>query len=92
MVAAMDHGEGSSPRRAIPKWLRTTLWFVAVQALWDQTVNIAVTEGILQAAPSSDAFTRDLVEKVLEDLEEEGLDINGNNWQRRTVTLHPGGN
>ena len=62
------------------------------QALWDQTVDIAVTEGILQSAPSADSFTRDLVEKVLKDLKDEGLDVNGNSWQRRTVTLQPEGN
>ncbi len=61
------------------------------QALWDQTVEVATSTGILAAAPSSDAFTRDLVERVLKDLEDEGLDVVGNGWQRRTVELRPGG-
>ncbi len=61
------------------------------QGLWDQTIDVAVTEGILQAAPGADSLTRDLVEKVLKDLADDGLDVNGNGWQRRTVTLLPEG-
>lgn len=30
MVAAMDQGPDTAPRLVLPKWLRTTLWFVAV--------------------------------------------------------------
>lgn len=63
------------------------------QALWDQTIDVATSEGILSAAPvDEDVFRRDLVEKVLEDLEDDGLDVTGNNWQRRDVVLQPGGN
>ena len=63
------------------------------QSLWDQTIDVATSEGILTAAPvEEDVFRRDLVEQVLKDLEDEGLDVIGNNWQRRNVTLEPGGN
>ena len=62
------------------------------QALWDQTADVATSEGILTAAPSDDSFTRDLVEKVLKDLEDEGFDVVGNGWQRRTIELQKGGN
>ena len=48
MVAAMDHGPDTASKRTIPKWLRTTVWFIAVlgfltlcyegyKYLWTQT-------------------------------------------------------
>ena len=47
------------------------------QDLWDQTVEVATSQGILESEPSDGAFRRDLAEKALEELEDEDLDVNG---------------
>lgn len=61
------------------------------QDLWDQTIDVAVSEGILQSAPTAGAFTNDIVNEALDNLRADGVDVVGNNWQRRTVTLNEGG-
>ncbi len=61
------------------------------QDLWDQTVDVATSEGILENEPDSDAFRTDLAEAAVKSLEDDGLDVNGNDWQRQTVILNEGG-
>lgn len=62
------------------------------QDLWDQTIDVAVSEGILQSAPTAGAFTNDIVNEALSNLRADGVDVVGSGWQRRTVTLNEGGN
>ena len=62
------------------------------QDLWDQTIDVAVSEGILQSAPTAGAFTNDIVNEALDNLRDDGVDVVGSGWQRRTVTLNEGGN
>jgi NitT/TauT family transport system substrate-binding protein len=62
------------------------------QALWDQTIDVATSEGILQSAPSDGAFTNDIVDEALDNLITDGVDVTGLDWQRSTVTLNEGGN
>lgn len=62
------------------------------QDLWDQTIDVAVSEGILQSAPTDGAFTNDIVNEALSNLRADGVDVVGSGWQRRTVTLNEGGN
>ena len=62
------------------------------QDLWDQTIDVAVSEGILQSAPTAGAFTNDIVNEALSNLRDDGVDVVGSGWQRRTVTLNEGGN
>ena len=62
------------------------------QDLWDQTLSVAVSEGILQSAPTAGAFTNDIVNEALSNLRDDGVDVVGSGWQRRTVTLNEGGN
>jgi len=57
------------------------------QSLWDQTVDIATSEGILTAEPDSESFRTDIAEEAVENLEDEGLDVIGNGFERRTVEL-----
>jgi NitT/TauT family transport system substrate-binding protein len=53
------------------------------QALWEQTLDVAVSQGILQARPSdAESFTRDLARDALADLSD--LDTTGTNFQKRT--------
>ncbi len=61
------------------------------QALWDQTVEVATSQGILQNEPDDGAFRTDLAEAAVAALEDDGLDVNGNDWQRQEVELREGG-
>lgn len=61
------------------------------QGLWDQTIDVAVSEGILESAPTAGAFTNDIVNEALDNLRDDGVDVVGSGWQRRTVTLNEGG-
>jgi len=61
------------------------------KALWDQTVEVAVSESVISEAPSEDAYRSDLAEAAVADLEGEGLDVNGESWEKAEVTLNEGG-
>ena len=61
------------------------------QALWDQTVEVAVSESVITADPGPDAYRSDLAEAAVAELEAEGLEVTGDGFQKTTVTLNPGG-
>lgn len=58
------------------------------KGLWDQTIEIATSEGILNAAPGDDAFTARYAEAALDLVD---VDTVGNSWTKSVVTLNPGG-
>ena len=58
---------------------------------WDQTVAIAVSEGILAAVPTDGAFETSIAEEALANLVADGVDVNGDGWTRIEVTLNEGG-
>lgn len=58
------------------------------QALWNQTIEVATSEGVISADPGSGAFRTDLAEKALADIDG---DTTGSDWTRVEVTLNPGG-
>ncbi|HRF47270.1 MAG TPA: ABC transporter substrate-binding protein [Anaerolineales bacterium] len=60
-------------------------------ALWAQTVDVAVSQKILNAAPTDGAYRTDLTEQALEGLKAEGLDVVGAGYQPITVELVEGG-
>ncbi len=62
------------------------------QALYDQTIDVATSQGILQAAPDAGAFRTDIAEEAIANLEAAGLDVFGNDYTRRTVEVKEGGN
>ena len=62
------------------------------QTLWDQTIEIATTEQILQAAPEGTAYVTDIAQEAVDNLKSQGLDVVGNDWQRVEVELVEGGN
>ncbi len=62
------------------------------QALWDQTVEVATSEGILDEAPDDGAFRTDIVDEALANLEAAGLDVTGEGWTRIEVEITEGGN
>jgi NitT/TauT family transport system substrate-binding protein len=59
------------------------------QALWDQTIAIAMQYGVLKKDPAADAFRNDLAEKALKDLTG---DTKGPNFVKGTVQVTEGGN
>jgi NitT/TauT family transport system substrate-binding protein len=61
------------------------------QALWDQTVEVAVGQSVIGADPGADAYRTDLAEAAVAELEAEGLDVTGETFTRATITLNPGG-
>jgi NitT/TauT family transport system substrate-binding protein len=67
------------------------------QEAWDRTVEIALNtpnlEGttVLTEEPDADAFTNDIVTEAIGNLEELGVDVDGNDFTPIEVTLEPGG-
>ena len=59
--------------------------------LWDQTIEIATSEQILQAEPEGTAYVIDIAQEAVANLEAQGLDVIGNEWERVTVELLEGG-
>jgi NitT/TauT family transport system substrate-binding protein len=60
-------------------------------ALWDQTVEVATSQGVIDAAPAADTYRTDLAAAALADLEDEGLDTTGAGYTPIEVTLLEGG-
>ena len=61
------------------------------QALWDQTIEVATSQGVIQADPGEGAFDTTFAEKALAALGESGVDTVGSDWERITVELVEGG-
>jgi NitT/TauT family transport system substrate-binding protein len=61
--------------------------------LWAQTVDVATSEiAELQGVTiSGDAYRTDLAEAAVKALEDDGFDVDGSGYTRRTITLLPGG-
>ena len=59
--------------------------------LWDQTIEIATSEQILQAAPEGTAYITDIAQEALDNLKSQGLDVIGKDWQRVDVEIVEGG-
>ncbi len=60
-------------------------------SLWDQTIDVATSEGILSAAPDDGATNKEIVFGAVERLKARGVDVVGNAWKPIDVTLNPGG-
>ena len=61
------------------------------QTLWDQTVEVATSEGILAAAPDEGAYRTDIAEEAVANLEADGVDVIGDGFEKITVELNAGG-
>jgi len=61
------------------------------QGSWDQTVQTSIDSGFISGAPSGTAFRTDIAQKVIDELEDDGVDVNGSGFSKRTVTLVEGG-
>ena len=59
---------------------------------WEITKQIAVDYGIVQNEPEDEAtFRTDLAEAAMEELKDEGVDVNGEGFQKAEVEVTPGG-
>jgi hypothetical protein len=54
-------------------------------------VAVATSESILNAAPDDGAFRTDIALEAVKNLEDDGVDVVGNDFSRRTVELRAGG-
>ena len=61
------------------------------KTLYDQTISIATTYGVLKAAPADGAYRTDLAQKALDALGS-SVDTKGASFVKGTVTLKEGGN
>ena len=59
---------------------------------WEITKQIAMDYGIVQNEPEDEAtFRTDLAEAAMEELKDEGVDVNGEGFQKAEVEVTPGG-
>jgi len=64
---------------------------VMEEAAFQRTADIAKQFAVIKAAASSDAYRTDLAEAAVQELEDEGVDVNGSDWEKETVELTEGG-
>ena len=62
------------------------------QGLWDQTIEVSVSEQVLTGEPEEGSFTTEFAQAALELLEDKDIDVNGSGWSRTEVELLEGGN
>jgi NitT/TauT family transport system substrate-binding protein len=78
-------------------WPSTSKIGMVDESAWNQTVDIAQktknAEGatVLTKAPEGTAFTNEYVQKALDKLAAEGVDVTGASYKPQTVTLNAGG-
>ncbi|MDH3301205.1 MAG: ABC transporter substrate-binding protein [Acidimicrobiia bacterium] len=58
-------------------------------ALWDQTIEVSLSEGVLAAAPDDAAYTTEYAQAALDLIGD--ADVTGDDWAPVTVTLNEGG-
>ena len=59
--------------------------------LWNQTIEVATSQGVIQGVPPAGAYRTDFAQKAVDALDDDGLNTVGSDWQRVTVELNPGG-
>ncbi|HVL64431.1 MAG TPA: ABC transporter substrate-binding protein [Actinomycetota bacterium] len=58
---------------------------------WNITKQIATDYGIVQNEPSDDAYRTDIAEAAVNELREDGVDVNGEGWEKPEVEVTEGG-
>ena len=64
---------------------------VMEQKSFDITNEIATDYKIIKEPATEEAFTTEYAQAAVDALEEDGVDVNGENWQKEKVTLTEGG-
>ena len=58
---------------------------------FDVTNQIATDYDIIKSAATEDAYRTDLAEAAVQELEDDGEDVNGDDWEKPEVEVTPGG-
>jgi NitT/TauT family transport system substrate-binding protein len=61
------------------------------KAAFDRTANIAQQFKVITKAPSADAYRTDIAQDAVDELDAEGVDVNGTGWKKANVKVTPGG-
>ena len=61
------------------------------KAAFDRTANIAQQFKVISKAPSPDAYRTDIAQDAVDELDAEGVDVNGNDWKKENIKVTPGG-
>ena len=61
------------------------------QALWDQTIEVAVGQKVISADPGPDAYRTDLAESAVAELVASDWEVTGEGFAKTSVTLNEGG-
>jgi NitT/TauT family transport system substrate-binding protein len=58
---------------------------------FELTAEIAQNYGIIKQPATDDAYTTEFAEAAVQELKDEGVDVNGDDFQKQTVEVTPGG-
>jgi hypothetical protein len=61
------------------------------KAAFDRTAKIALDFKVIKKPASSDAYRTDLARAAVDMLKDDGVDVNGDNWQKAQVKVTAGG-
>ena len=61
------------------------------KAAFNRTARIAQQFKVITKAPSPDAYRTDIAQDAVDELDAEGVDVNGSNWQKANIKVTPGG-
>ena len=55
------------------------------------TADIAKDYKIITKPATDDAYRTDIAEAAMQELKDDGVDVNGSDWKKETVEVTPGG-
>jgi len=58
---------------------------------WEITKQIALDGKVIKTAASDDSYRTDIAESAMKELEDDGVDVKGADWQKETVEVTEGG-
>jgi NitT/TauT family transport system substrate-binding protein len=61
------------------------------KAAYDRTAQIAQQFKVISKAPSADAYQTDIAQRAVDELDAEGVDVNGSDWKKESIKVTPGG-
>jgi NitT/TauT family transport system substrate-binding protein len=61
------------------------------KAAFDRTAKIAQQFKVISKAPSPDAYRTDIAQDAVDELDAEGVDVNGSNWKKANIKVVAGG-
>ena len=59
------------------------------KAAFGRTAKIAQDFGVIKKAPSADAYQTDLAQEAVDEVDAEGMDVNGSDYKKQTIKLTP---